>query len=174
MAPAEFFSRLGDAAVFLPLLSAITGGVLAKVKAFLPDERDVERRIDLKRDGLFDRIASRHQKLLDGLLEKMQAVELRGNPPREPDLLVDYVADLFRSFSMVTELDVIFRRIRACYTALLYTVILGLAGSAVACLWEGSRPCVATLAILMILAQLFIACFIRRLEGRVKELSRVT
>ena len=172
MALADLISILSGAAVYVPLLSVITGGILGKLKVFLPDENLIENKTGIKREELFENIAKNYQALLNTSLKMPDKYNMRGDPPRKPDLLADHVTEFFRVFTIVREFDVIRRRIRTAYSVLFATTLLGILGVVLALVWDASRPVVAIVAVLAILTQLCAACFLRQQEARVKDLLR--
>lgn len=164
----EIVSHLGSAGVAIPLVSAAMGGAFSLLKVFLPSEYDIEDRIELQRSVLREQVAQSYEQLLDALLEKPSVSALRGNPPREADLIADNVGRLFATQLRFGEFRSILRTVRRCYSALFVTFILAVAGSVVALAWAASRPVVSAVAVVIIVIQILVAYVLRRQAGRVR------
>ena len=172
MALPDVVSHLSSAAVYLPVLAALTGGVLSKVKPFLPDEEQAENKIDFKKQAMFEKVTRAVQEVLKAALKMPDIVDLRGNPPREPDRIADLVNEVFRVLHIVREFDAILLGIRRGFSVLFFTTVLGLVGFLLALFWDVSRPVVAIAAIVLILSQIGVVCIVRRQAARVKDLVR--
>ena len=171
---ADLGRSLSEPAVYVPLLSAASGWVIANLKRFLITDQEMSRRVDLDRKAVLEKVAQSYQRLLEASLTLPSAQDLRGCPPRETDIIKDHAVELFQSFEVVARVDAIGRGVSACYTALFLTVGLGLIGFVGGLLFPGARVALAVATAALVVIQIVFACRIRRLEAKEKGLIGVS
>lgn len=148
------------------------GGLLAHFKPWLTTEDEIRNRIDHRQTGA---LGSSFKVASSSACSSIDyAAQLRGAPPNEPDIVGDYVAETFRIFAVVRELDLIQTGIKSHYTYLYITAAIGLVGLLIALPSEGARPYVAVVCYAAIIVQIYCVGAIRGRAKRLEVYERTT
>lgn len=163
--------RLGEAAVYASLVAIAVGGALALFKPWMLPQEDARNRVNLQKQRLIERMALTHQRVIDRAV--LGSIPVRGDG-NNPDLLAEQAAETFRLLSVFRDLEDIHRRVKSCYTGLLFSVGTGFVGSVGGVLVPTLRQAIGILALILIASQLLSVLWIRRLADRLEDYERTT
>lgn len=146
------WNTLAATSYYAALIPIVFGG-LNYFKGWLPSEDDIRKRCGTHREILNEKINKCLFRIIDNFQRSLQASDLRGAPPKEPDVIADYTAEVFRVFYVHAALMATECTLRRTHTFLLTTAIIGVLCLGVAMPFETLRPFVAMFALAVFAAQ---------------------
>jgi hypothetical protein len=171
---ASAWVNLGNTWMVSAFVPLALGGVLAHYKPWLPTEDDIRNRVNQRRQTLVEGTCKSLHRVLTQVLSIPGASQLRGAPPNEPDIVGDYIADMFRTFAVIRELDLIQSGVKRCYTTFFITAVIGLIGALIAWPFESARPYVALVCYAVILTQVYCVGLVRRMAKQLEVYEQTT
>jgi len=167
---ANLSAYLSDAAVYIPIISTVTGSIMSLFKPFLVPEKEFSVRINMRKEVLSEKLARELGAVLNASLSMESSDDLRGTS----DLIGGYTSEVFRVFDVVSELERIRDRVRKSYGTLLFTVGVAILSLVLALAWPSSRAGVALFSLFLILLQFSLAYILRSQEGALERYERTT
>ena len=171
---ANTWLQLGNTSFLSAVVPIIIGGLLAHFKPWLATEDDIRNRINQRRATLIESSCKALHRVLGQVLTIPTAPQLRGEPPNEPDIIGDYVSEIFRTFAVLRDLDAIHLGIKRFYTILFITASVGVLGLLLALPFETLRPAIAIVCYAAIAVQIYAVGAVRSLAKQLERYEQTT
>ena len=159
------------ASAIAALIPVVLGAVTTYLSIFIESEREFRQRIGLRRSSLTEKLATLHAALLNHARKIDDNSLLRGDGRIEPDLVGDYVAEMFRLFTIFHRLEVLKLFVRLGYLTLFCTIAGGIGAAVLSALAEPTRVYVlwygiaaVTVQVVVILAVYLASCKLGQYE----------
>jgi hypothetical protein len=95
--------------------------------------------------------------------------ELRGSPPKKPDVVADYTESCIQAVAILAKVNTLQERFKICYGYLFVTVALGLLAFLIAITFESSRSYVSLACYVLIVSQFWVVLLLRRYGRRLEN-----
>ena len=170
----SFWTQLSSTSLYTGIVPVVLGGCLSVLKTWIASEDSIRDRVNLRKEALCEGV----NKLLHNLLTKavldLDPKKLRVASVAEPDLVNDYMVDVFRAFNVIKELDHIVSCTRRIFTGLYLTVACSLAGYLAVLLFDGLRPFVVVIWYTAVGSQIVMIGLFRKYMKQLETYERTT
>ena len=127
------------------VISVLLGGaVTSRLAIFLVSQKEFRSRIEQKRAEVMERLAVQHASLLNysRTYDENLRGTFRGDGRNEPDLVGEYMGNLFKGFVTFNRLDLLKLRVRWAYWLLFIIIALGVVAFLTVLVFEEARAVV--------------------------------
>ena len=162
-----FWNGLGAVSYYAAITPIVFSG-LNYFKLWLPSEDDLRNRCRQHREVLNEKINKSFAHIIDKA-RSLQGAELRGAPPKDPDLIADHTVEVFRVFYVHHALDATEATLGRVHTILLSSLVGGGICLLIALPSDKLRPYLALVAIGIFTAQVVSVFCVRRALKRLRE-----
>lgn len=140
--------------ILFPLLPVILGAASTHFKIFIDSQKDFRERVSLKKAALIEQLAMSLASLLRHSRSITADQLLRGDGREEPDLVGDYMQELFRVYGVVYRLELLLSWVRYGYLVLFITTCAGFVGFILAVILPELRTYTSAATIIFVTVQL--------------------
>ena len=155
-------------------IAPIVFSALAHFRGFLLNEDELRKRCHSHREILNEKVNGCLFRIVDRFERSLTAVQLRGSPPNDPDLIADHTTELVRVVHIHRILDGVETTSHRVHTLLLIAGLTGVLCLVVAFPSPGLRPFAAIVAYLVLLVQVCAVLYARHAMHHLNALERAT
>src|SRR5438128_1314081 len=148
--------------------------VITHFKSFVLTENELRNRCQSHRENVKERVNQCFFRIVDRLERSLTAIEIRGSPPNEPDLVADYTVETLRVVyvhRLLASIEVTSHRV---HTMLLISFVGGLSCLLVAFPSAQLRPYAAIAAYIILAVQIAAILRARHAQRLLIELEYAT
>jgi hypothetical protein len=155
-------------------IAPIVFSTLAHVRGFLLNEDELRKRCHSHREILNEKVNGCLFRIIDRFERSLTAVQLRGSPPNEPDLIADHTTEVVRVVHIHRILDGVETTCRRVHTILLVAGVAGVLCLIAAFPSARLRPYAAIVAYIVLLVQVWAVLCARHATHRLNAFERAT